>query len=223
LQGLSNYQKWIIDYFKPYLYGQCIEYGAGTGTYSALLQPYAERLILVEPSPNLAAELRSRFEGEKEISVIEDSLETHVSDREDSSTDTIVLINVLEHIKDDKNILDEFYRVLKPGGNLLLFVPALNFLFSNMDRVLKHYRRYNLKDLGSIVEDSGFTIIDARYFDFLGIFPWWLIFTLGGKEEFNSKLSVLYDRLGVPASRFIEGLARPLFGKNIILVARHDQ
>lgn len=220
LADLPNYQGWILDVFKPYLGGRCIEFGAGVGAFSKLLRPSLERLEAVEPSSNLTAKLSRLFEGDGGAIVIEETLESFAGKVEDTSVDTIVMVNVLEHILDDRHALDEFFRILKPGGHLLLFVPAMKFLFSAMDQNLGHYRRYQLKELREKVESPGFNIILSRYFDFLGTFAWYLVHTLGGKQTFNPSMAHVYDTVCVPITRNLERIMPVLFGKNVIMVAR---
>ena len=106
-------------------------------------------------------------------------------------------------------MLRHFGGILQTGGHLLLFVPALPFLFSDMDRVLCHHRRYLLAGLRSAVEKAGFQIVCSRYFDLLGILPWWLVNTVGGKKSFNQAHPRLYDRVGIPVTRAAGSLAPP--------------
>lgn len=139
----------------------------------------------------------------------------------DASRDTIVLVNVLEHIEDDDRALSEFYRILRPGGHLLLFVPALSFFYSALDEVLEHYRRYHLTPMRRQVEAAGFAVIVARYMDVLGILPWWLVNTIGGKRELDPRMTRLYDRIGIPVTRAVERVIPPPIGKNVLIAARH--
>ncbi len=221
LSGMTHYYAWIIDYFTPFARGAMVEYGAGTGNVSARLRPLAAHLDLVEPSPRLLPVLRERFRGDATVAVHAVNLETHVAAAPASSYDCAVLVNVLEHIADDAAALRELFRVLKPGGALLLFVPALPFLFSRLDSVYGHFRRYRRAALVRLVADAGFEVREARYLDLLGVVPWWLLNTLGGAVTFNPVLVRLYDRVGVPLTRGIERLfAAPPFGKNVLLVAR---
>jgi SAM-dependent methyltransferase len=220
LSDLPNYQQWIIDYFRPYIAGHGMEFGAGMGTISELLLPYLDKIDLVEPSPNLVPQLQNRFQGNGAVRVIADTVENRVRHLRDQSLDTIILVNVLEHIEDDADTLRQFSRILRPGGNLLLFVPALPFLFSDMDQVLGHHRRYLLKGLRKGVESAGLELVRSRYFDLLGILPWFLVNTLGRKKSFNQAQAQLYDRVGIPLTRTVESIGPPPIGKNVILVAR---
>jgi SAM-dependent methyltransferase len=221
LAAMPNYYAWIMETFAPYVRGRTIEYGAGTGTVSGLLAPLADTLTLIEPS-HLASRLKSRFCGDIRIEVRDATLETHVATVADDSVDTIVLINVLEHIEDDRNALAQLLRAVKPGGHVLLFVPALQFLMSELDRVHGHFRRYHRPDLVSKIASAGGEVLACRYFDLPGVVPWLLINKIGGATGFNPRLVQLFDRLVVPVARALEGVVPPPFGKNVILVARKN-
>ena len=221
LSGLAHYHDWIMDHFAPFVRGAVIEYGAGNGNISARLRPLAARLDLVEPSPALVPSLRERFRGDAAVAVRDSNLESHIAAVPANAYDCAVLVNVLEHIADDAEALRALFRILKPGGTLLLFVPALPFLFSRLDSFYGHFRRYRRDALARLVADAGFEVGKARYLDMLGVAPWWLLNTLGGAVTFNPVLVRLYDRFGVPLTRAIERLLGvPPFGKNVVLIAR---
>jgi len=223
LATLKRYQAWIVDSFAPYLGGPAIEFGAGLGNISALLRPHVDSLDLVEPSPNLTGPLSARFAGDAAVTVFADTLEARLGQTADGAYRSVVLVNVLEHIEDDRAALDGFFRILEPGGHLLLFVPALRFLFSELDRVHGHFRRYHLKELEGRVRGAGFAIVAGRYFDAFGVLPWWLLNTVMGATGFNARLAETYDRVFVPVSRAVEAAAAPPLGKNVLIVARKPE
>ncbi|MBM3952634.1 MAG: class I SAM-dependent methyltransferase [Rhodospirillales bacterium] len=221
LSGMTHYYSWIADHFAPFVRGAAVEYGAGTGNISVKLRPLVDRFDLVEPSPRLLPILRDRFRGDDAVAVFDANLEAHVASVPADSYDCAVLVNVLEHIADDAQALDELFRALRPDGSLLLFVPALPFLFSRLDSFYGHYRRYRRGALARLVGEAGFEVREARYLDLLGVVPWWLLNTVGGTVTFNPALVRLYDRFGVPLTRAIERtLGAPPIGKNVLLIAR---
>lgn len=220
LSDMPNYYAWIMRWFAPFVHGETVEYGAGAGTVSTLLRDRAERLTLVEPSANLHALLQDRFESDDRVSISNLNLETHVAALSGAAIDTIVLVNVLEHIEDDDSALREFARVLKPGGYLLIFVPALSLLMSDFDRALGHFRRYHQRALRRQLSAAGLSVRDSRYFDLLGAAPWFLFNTLLRGRRFNSGMLKVYDKVLVPLSRTIESLTPPPFGKNIVVIAQ---
>ena len=220
LCALPRYYGWIYDYFEPHLNGHGAEFGPGLGTNSARILLKLVTLDLIEPSPNLVSKLQERFASDKRVRIIASGIEGFVETSPDNIYDTIVLINVLEHVHDDVAAVQSFYRLLRPGGHLLLFVPAVPILFSRLDKLLGHYRRYSLVRLTQIITKANFEIRVGRYFDALGVFPWFLINTLGRATRFNPYLAWMYDTAGVPLTRMLESLMPPLFGKNICLVAQ---
>ena len=222
LADMPNYYSWIMESFGPHVRGQVVEYGAGVGTISARLTPLAGTLTIVEPSPNLAARLRDRFAASPNVRIVPASLETHVAQLPRDSVDTLVLVNVLEHIADDRAALRQLVEALRPGGHLLLFVPALQFLTSRLDRDLGHHRRYHKPDLVGKVTAAGAAVQTCRYVDLLGVFSWLIVNTMMGATAFNPALVAVNDRYAVAFTRRIEKMLGAPFGKNLVLVARKD-
>jgi SAM-dependent methyltransferase len=220
LASMPNYYSWIMETFGSHVAGHVVEYGAGTGTVSSRLATLATKLTLVEPSPNLVVMLRHRFEAFPQIEVIAASLQAHVAGLGENAIDTIVLVNVLEHIEDDRAALAHLFRVLKPGGKLLVFVPALQVLMSTLDQIHGHYRRYQKGDLKAKIIAAGGEVAICRYFDLIGVLPWFVLNRLLGSTTFNPTLVHINDRFAVPISRVLEQIVGAPFGKDLILVAR---
>ncbi len=223
LADMPNYYAWIFRYFARYVRGEMIEYGAGTGTVSAKLLASAGSLTLVEPSANLVRALNDRFGNDARVTIVHASLEEHAGTAPDASFDTVVIVNVLEHINQDKDALTQLFRILKPGGNLLIFVPALQILMSKLDLLHGHFRRYSRAELRAKVEGCGFKVEFCRYFDSVGVVPWFILNTLLRRTEFDPGLVKLNDKVVVPITAALESVVRPLFGKNVILVARKER
>ncbi|MGE4062172.1 MAG: class I SAM-dependent methyltransferase [Rhodospirillaceae bacterium] len=220
LAAMPNYHGWIMEEFGPFICGQVVEYGAGIGTMSAHLQRRADALTLVEPSTNLFHELQRRFATASGVAVVNAPLESHVLEIAPASVDTIVLINVLEHVENDSLALRHLMNALRPSGHLLLFVPALNILMSKLDRSLGHYRRYHRQDLLAKTRAAGGAIERCRYMDAFGVLPWFFLNTLLGSMSFDPRLVRFNDRYIVPLSQRAERRVAPPFGKNLLLVAR---
>ena len=128
---------------------------------------------------------------------------------------------MLEHIEDDAAELVQAREALDPRGHLIVFVPALPWLYSELDRQVGHFRRYRRRALLELVRAAGFDIVTQRYFDVAGVLPWYVNFTLLGNSIGGGSVS-LYDRLVVPVMRAVEGVVSPPIGKNVLLVARRD-
>ena len=224
MEMASNYRAWIFELIKPFFGEHLVEVGAGAGAFSEmLLGVHPRTLQLVEPS-EMFDRLEPRFRshtGETRLETFK-GIFADVADEIVSvqPPDTIIYINVLEHVEDDPRELELLYRTLQPGGHLILFVPALQFLLSAFDRSIGHFRRYSKKDLLEKCKSAGFDIGYARYFDFLGIFPWAIKYRLLGSLKMEPAAVKLYDRFAVPPLRFLEDRLPPPVGKNLLVVAR---
>ena len=220
LAAMPNYYGWIMQTFAPFIRGQVVEYGAGIGTISQHLVPLAERLVLVEPSGDLVQVLRSKFGDSPKVEVVAQSLEQHAGASAPAVFTTAVLVNVLEHIEHDDRALADLFRILRPGGRLLIFVPALQALMSKFDVMVGHFRRYHRTDLVEKIANADGELQICRYFDLIGIVPWFFLNRLAGATRFNPNFVKINDRFVVPAARRLEQLIPPPIGKNIILVAQ---
>jgi SAM-dependent methyltransferase len=214
----ENYHEWILDSITPYLGNTVAEVGAGAGNLTLLLSAKAERVLAFEPSLKMASILSERTQQDNKITILNSTF----SDSASSFTntfDSIVYINVLEHIEDDLAEIILAHSSLKSHGYLCLFVPALDWLYSEFDRSIGHYRRYTLEPLCQAVSERGFTIIKSTYLDLFGILPWWIIMVVL-KRGLNPASTSFYDKLCIPAIRYLEERIRVPVGKNILVVAQ---
>lgn len=212
----SNYHRWIIAELGGFLGKRVVEVGAGRGDVSALLlEAGVQQLFAYEPSPKLFAVLREQFATEPRVTVVNGFFRPESAP---PGIDAVVYINVLEHIEDDRLELRSVYQALGAGARLLVFVPALRWLYSNADAEFGHYRRYEGPELLEKVQEAGFEVEQWRYFDLAGIIPWYLNFVLL-KRPLTTGSVFLYDRLAVPPMRRIEKWVKPPTGKNLLLVA----
>jgi SAM-dependent methyltransferase len=213
----ANYHRWIVGEVAPFLGRRVAEVGAGIGSVSALLleQPI-ERLEAYEPSANMFPQLAARLAGEPRARPVNAFFGAEAPSQ---PFDSVAYINVLEHIGDDRGELGRAFAAIRPGGHLLVFVPALAWLYSDFDRRIGHARRYSRAGLVELARTAGFEVLRARYFDLAGVLPWYVNFVLL-RRGLGAGGVALYDRLVVPPMRRLEGWVAPPFGKNLLLVAR---
>lgn len=220
LEALSvavNYHRWIVRRIAGYLGETVAEVGAGVGSVSQLLlEQDVSHLVAFEPSSNMYPFLAENLAREDRAVTINDFF--HARYRP-SGFDSVLYINVLEHIEDDRAELRRAFDALKPGGHLVIFVPALAWLYSDFDRQIGHFRRYTTKGLRELVTDVGFGVCQAGYFDIAGILPWFVYFVLL-RRSMNTGSVSLYDKLVVPVMETVEGVIPPPIGKNVLLIAR---
>jgi SAM-dependent methyltransferase len=218
LAHIPNYQRWILGHFQPHLHGRVLEIGAGIGTFAEKYLDSVDDAVLLEPAANLGARLRERFSGRARVKVLVERLER--ADLQDRSFDAILVINVLEHVDEDAAMLRRIFALLKEGGRLLLFVPAIQLLYGTLDELVGHRRRYHKSGLKQLVEASGFVVEDLRYFDALGMMPWLVAGRVLRQRRFDERAARLYDSVAVPLGALVERVVAPPLGKNLLCVAQ---
>lgn len=218
LAGAQNYYRWIYTHFAPYLGPRTIEIGAGVGTFAELLltHPNLKELVLVEPAENLFPRLRDTFSHEPRVTVIHGYVDASPPTM---SADSIVLVNVLEHVEDVPTFLSALDARLTPAGRLLLFVPAGPRLFGTLDRQFGHHRRYTPTTLTQSLEVAGFRLHSLCYFNLLGVVTWFIAGRVLRKTSLSPRDVQLYDRWVVPWVAALESLATPPFGQSLVAVA----
>ncbi len=214
-----NYYQWVVDIFAPFLHGRVGEVGAGCGNFSSLLlDQQIEALTAIEPSNEMYPLLAEKFSQNKRVAC-RHAFFKDVHTGYANYFDALVYVNVLEHIPDDRQELRYIYDSLHAGGTACIFVPALQWLYSDFDASVGHYRRYHKKHLRALMEEAGFDIVTIRYVDLVGIVPWFIFFKVL-KQTLTTNNTVLYDRFVVPIARSVESRISIPFGKNLIVVGR---
>ena len=141
----------------------------------------------------------------------------------DSKYDVIYAFNVFEHISNDLKEMGQLKKLLKRNGLIVVYVPAHKLLYSSMDKLVGHFRRYNLKSLKRLAKGNGLSIEGLRYCDPIGCFVTLLYKIIGNKSGTITAGSVkMYDRYLFPASKFMEIFFKKAFGKNALLIAKRS-
>lgn len=211
-----NYLRWISDLIAPYLGESVLELGAGVGSITELYVD-GRRVVATDLSDECVAALRERFRGATNVEVAQKDLRQIGEDAE--RFDSIVMINVLEHIKDDVGTLKSLRSLLSSAGTVILYVPALNGLYGQWDRKVGHYRRYAKWRLHEIAREAGLRVVELRYVNMLAI-PAWFVFSRTDVERTTSASLSIWDRTGVPLGRALEERFRVPVGLNLLAVLR---
>ena len=225
MAGASNYHEWILEVFKPFLGRHLVEVGAGLGSFSELILRHhaCQTLSLIEPSREMYDQLAVNAQGLQTNTRIETFHGTFrdaaPSIKTRQTPDSIIYVNVLEHIMDDDGELDAIHAALAETGRVFIFVPALPWLYGAFDERVGHVRRYTKPELETKLQRAGFRVVLSSYFDFAGIGPWWVKYCLLRSATMPPGGVRLYDRWVVPVARRLEALISPPLGKNIIAVA----
>jgi len=211
-----NYNEWIYEAFRPYLGKTVMEIGCGIGNMSRLFLRSCEKLIGIDTSELFLKHLKIDYP----------QLELYnydVSGRDilklkEKEIDTIVCINVLEHIENDITALENMHHILREKGRFLLFVPALHVLYGTIDKNVSHYRRYDKEPLRKMLESGGFKIKKMHYSNFIGVFGWFLNSRILKRKNFPILQPIAFDKI-VPLIAKLEDLIEPPFGMNLVVIA----
>jgi SAM-dependent methyltransferase len=218
LQEAGNYRATLIREFEPALHGRVLEIGAGVGQFTAQVAalPSVRTLVSVEPDEDFCRAFRAAH---PQRTLIQGT--SRQAPRE-PGWDTIVSINVLEHIRDDEAELGHCAELLRSRrGCLCLFVPARPEIYAPIDRDFGHFRRYGRRDLSAKLARAGFQIERLHYFNSLGYLLWWLNFCLLRKRRFEVSAVRAYDRIAFPAVAWLEShVHRPPVGQSLLAIAR---
>jgi len=188
-----------------------IDFGAGIGTFSKRLRTAGYHVRCIEPDPLQRQKLEEQgFDTLQNITSVPDE-----------SASFIFSLNVFEHIEHDSVAIREIRQKLKPGGTLLIYVPAFECLWTGFDEKLCHYRRYTKTSLRRLVEQGGLAIERARYADCLGFIAA-LVFRLLNRSASAVTATTIsfYDRWLFAPSRVLDRLFGRWFGKNVYVLCR---
>lgn len=211
-----NYNIWIIDLFAPYLGRKILEIGSGIGNLTCYLKHFGE-LSCVDISGYYLAHMRIDHPDLTfyQFDVSDDAIQYLNKER----FDTIVCVNVLEHVADDFKALINMYAILEPGGRLLLYVPALPFLYGSVDKNLYHHRRYSKNKLETLLLRTGFSIEKLFYSNFIALFGWFFNSKIRRTKELSYWQTMLFDKFA-PVFEIIENRIKPPLGLSLIAIVK---
>jgi SAM-dependent methyltransferase len=219
LAEARNYYAWVLRQFEPYIGAQMIEVGAGIGTFSEFILsvPRVEKLVAIEPAANTMPHLQQRFASNTRVEVRPGYLADNLAGLDG---DALVAVNVMEHVPDDDQFLRDAFTAIRPGGHLLLFVPALPAIFGTLDVAFEHHRRYTRTSLRAVIEGAGWKSVRISYMNLPGIAAWFIAGRILRKKSIAAGDAKTYDRLVVPLLSRLESVVEPPIGSNLVAIAR---
>ncbi len=216
LASAVNYRRWLCSLAHPYLGDDPLEIGSGLGFYATEWADAGHPLTVSEADRSRLAALRARFDGDERVHVRELAVPISVTGEYSAA----VAYNVLEHIPDDVAALRAFRGLLRPGGAVILVVPAFPSAMSDFDRAIGHFRRYTKRSLRAALTEAGLRVERLHYLNAPGLLVWYVV-VKGLRQRPKEGLGLtLYDRLLVPVMSRVEKLVRPPFGQSVFAVAR---
>ena len=216
------YLDWQFEQFRSYVGERVLEIGCGVGGIIARLRGCsAIHGLDVEEDVLAAAKMRFANRPECQFSLLDLSTcpDSDIAQIQEARFDTVIAINVLEHVKDDVQLLNRIGQILVPGGHLLLLVPAHQWLYGSYDELDGHFRRYSRQLLKNSVATSGLEIVRMRYFNLLGALGWWFHYRLLNRKMHGSGQFRMMNRL-IPWQRIAERVVSPPFGLSLVAILR---
>lgn len=211
-----RYHEWLTSLAAPHLGDHPLELGSGLGDYAQRwLDLGVPEITVTEIDPSRLRILEDRFRDDprvhpRRIDVLQPAPAEHSA---------FVAFNVLEHIPDHVRALRAAHTLLRPGGSVVLFVPAFEFAMSRFDRSVGHVRRYTRRSLERTLVEAGLVVDEVRYVNMPGLFAWFVGMRLLRMTPGEGAVLTVWDRVVVPVARWFEGRFGAPFGQSVFAVA----
>ena len=214
------FNRWLYQAIRPELKGRILEIGSGTGNISQFLLAGHTEVSLSDLRPEYGDILELKFKKDPHLGGIH-LLDLSLPDFDNRYAgllgcfDTVVALNVLEHIADDLEALVNAGKLLSGQGKLVLLVPAFPALFNSLDRELGHFRRYTPDSLERLLLSAGLQFTGCRYFNTAAIPGWWLSGSLLHHKMISATTLNWFNRL-VPVFRTLDRMTSSFAGISLI-------
>jgi SAM-dependent methyltransferase len=220
MSSAQNYRNWMYSRIRQFVGQRILEVGCGIGNFTQLFLD-RELVVATDVYKPCIEQLRINLGDSPNLIAIElDISDPAARDLEKHELDTIVCLNVLEHIEDDLKALLNMHHVLRQEGRLVLLVPAFQFLYGTVDRSLMHHRRYSRKDLLPRIREAGFEIERSFYMNMIGMAGWFLNNRVLKRREENAEQIDFFDRYIAPFADRLERTFPPTFGLSLIAIGQ---
>lgn len=224
ISGADKFNRWMYETIRPFCKGRILEIGGGIGNISQCFLAEGKELVVTELQEEYCDIIRKRFAGNENLKevialdIVDPEFETKY--RTFFGTfDTVFALNVVEHIADDRKAIANCKKLLKPGGNLIILVPAFQSLFNHFDTALGHFRRYTAKTLLPVFEANHLPVVHCQYFNLIGMAGWWVSGSLLRKKVIPEGQMKLYNFF-VPIFRIIDKITNKWLGLSVIMVGK---
>lgn len=229
LKAIANahcFNRWMFESIQPFIKGNILEIGSGLGNISSYLIQDQRQVTLSDVQKFYCDFLINNF---KTSSYVKDILQLDLVAVDFDKTyghlfnqfDTAFALNVIEHIQEDSVAITNLKKFLKPGGKMLILVPAHPQLYNSIDHFLQHFKRYKKEELELLLSKCGLKIERSFFFNSLGIVAWWLSGAIFKNKKIKNKQMNAYDYL-VPLARILDKISGKRIGLSVISVAVKD-
>ena len=216
----NMFNKWMFEKIEPYIGKKILEVGAGTGNITQFLLDKGE-VTCLDISAKCIEALKERFSNSERVSAFLGDISNLDNSWEGKTFNTIVCLNVLEHIKNDEEALSNMASLLEKNGRLILLLPTCRWLYGSLDKNLGHYRRYENVQMYEKCTKLDLVLEKEMHFNLLGILGWFLNGKILKRKILPSTQMKLYD-LSTPLCRLIENFLQAKIGLSLILILRKN-
>jgi 2-polyprenyl-3-methyl-5-hydroxy-6-metoxy-1,4-benzoquinol methylase len=220
----THFNKWLFDTISPWCKGPVLEVGSGIGNISSFFLKKEISLTASDLRDEYCNILHQKFGKDpylqdiKSINLTEKDFDTKYASLL-GHFNTVVALNVIEHIEDDTLAVANCKRLLSPGGNLVVLVPAYKTLYNLFDEELGHFVRYTSKTLQQLLKDGGFQVIHKQYFNAAGIAGWMINGSLFRKKIIPKRQLQLFDKL-IPVMKLADAITFHRIGLSVIAIGQ---
>ncbi|XGV99377.1 MAG: class I SAM-dependent methyltransferase [Leptolyngbya sp. BL-A-14] len=215
----KNWKSYVRNHLKNYIKGDVLEVGAGIGSNTCSLSSCSYRKWLcLEPDPNLFQSLETEISS---CSIVNCYAQKGTIDTltNEQIFDSILYLDVLEHIYEDREEVAKVIKHLKANGNLIILAPAHQWLFTPFDSAIGHYRRYSKLTLEAVLPDS-VEVTRLIYIDSVGLLASLANKLLLRQSQPTLRQIKVWDKVMVPVSSKTDAILGYQLGKTVLLVGK---
>jgi glycosyltransferase involved in cell wall biosynthesis len=219
MEQAPRFNQWMYETVQPWLGNRVAELGVGRGNLSKFIRRH-ENVLLTDYRRDYLDELQQRWSEQPGLRVSLLDL-TRAEDYEQLrffAPESVVFLNVLEHLEDDRAVLRRLFETVPEGCRVVVLVPFGMRLYSEFDRLLGHFRRYEAGELEGKFRDAGFAVEKQMFFNKVGVLAWWVSNTLGGQRALKAWQLRIYNAF-TPIFRLLDRVL-PIAGLSTIVVGR---
>lgn len=216
----KDFNYWMYESIVSYCPSPCLEIGSGLGNISRHFIAKQKDICLTDLRPHYCDYLAKAFEGTR---VHQLDLVANNFDQENAALigqfASVYALNVVEHIEDDRQALENCYKLVRKGGNLVILVPAHQFLYNSLDEALGHYKRYRKKELIGLFEELGLNILKVQYWNAAAMAGWWWYGRVRKQRELPASPLKRYNQL-LPIIKLLDRCLFGQIGNSVLIVGQ---
>lgn len=213
----QNYRNYQLSLINKYIGNKILEVGPGRGEIiDNFVKDKNKKIYLADIDKDLCKILEGKFNG-KNVKIINSDIKTI-----DEKFETILYMDVIEHIEKDEDEVKNAIKKLEQNGYLINIVPAFQFLYSSFDKDVGHYRRYNKESFIKLAEKNNVKIVELKYFDSIGFLILCLSKFLKIRGNNKTKFGIQLWNFLMPISRLLDLIFFYSFGKSIVCIYKKN-